>query len=104
MADLATAMLNVRIGDLEWPLDELWVTGALLEPGNELDTAAVVIMLGLPAAELPWLAVHPAADWASDQLRLGKRPVEWVLPADGLAGLDVSIPQSGGVLDRASWP
>jgi hypothetical protein len=32
-------------------------------------------MIELPPAELPWLAIHPTAEWIGEQLRLGKRPL-----------------------------
>ncbi len=48
-----------------------------LEPVEELDHGSVVLMIDLPPAELPWLAVHPTAEWVGDQLRLGNRPLWW---------------------------
>lgn len=77
LAEAASDRLRFRATDIGWPLEELWVTGALLEPVDELDHGSVVLMIDLPPDELPWLAVHPAAEWIGDQLRLGKRPLWW---------------------------
>ena len=77
MADVATDALRLRETELGWPLEELWVTGDLLEHCSELETGSVVLVLDLPAEELPWLAIHPAAEWVGADLRLGKRPFLW---------------------------
>ncbi len=36
-----------------------------------------MLVLDLPAEDLPWLALHPAGEWVGDQLRLDKRPLRW---------------------------
>ena len=77
MAKVATDRLRLRTDELGWPLDELWVAGALLESVDELDHGSVVLMIDLPTDDLPWLAVHPTAEWIGEQLRLGKRPLSW---------------------------
>ena len=77
MAKVATDRLRLRTGELGWPLEELWVAGALLESVDELDHGSVVLMIDLPTDDLPWLAVHPTAEWIGEQLRLGKRPLSW---------------------------
>jgi hypothetical protein len=86
MAGVASEMLRLRASDLGWPLEELWVSGALLAAGEDLESASVVVMLDLPADELPWLAVNPSAEWIGDQLRLGKRPIEWCYRPAGCPG------------------
>ncbi len=60
-----------------WPLEELWVTGDLLEHRSELEAGSVVLVLDLPLQELPWLATHSAAEWVGAELRLGKGPFLW---------------------------
>ena len=77
MADAAADHLRLRDTDLGWPLEELWVSGDLLEPRSELEAGSVVLVLDLPPEELPWLAIHPAAEWVGAGLRLGKRPFLW---------------------------
>lgn len=77
MAEVATERLRLRDTDIGWPLEEMWVTGDLLGLADTLEAAAVVLVLDLPAEELPWLALHPAGEWVGDQLRLGKRPLRW---------------------------
>lgn len=77
MAEVATERLRFRTTEIDWPLDEMWVTGALLEPADEIDHGTVVLMIDLQPDELPWLAVHPTAEWVGEQLRLGKRPISW---------------------------
>ena len=77
VAESATDRLDFRATDLGWPLEELGVTGELLEPVVELDHGSVVLMIDLPPEELPWLAAHPTAQWIGEQVRLGKRPLQW---------------------------
>jgi hypothetical protein len=77
MAEVATERLRLRDTDIGWPLEQLWVTGDLLGLADTLEAGAVVLVLDLPAEELPWLALNPAGEWVGDQLRLGKRPLQW---------------------------
>ena len=77
MAYVAADRLRLRDTDLGWPLEELWVTGGLLEHRSEVEAGSVVLVLDLPPEELPWLATHPAAGWVGAELRLGKRPFLW---------------------------
>ncbi len=77
MAEVATDHLRFRASDIGWPLEELWVAGALLGPDAEIEHGTVVLMIDEPPDELPWLAPHPAAEDVADRLRLGKRPVSW---------------------------
>lgn len=78
MAAVATDRLPLRQTEIGWPLDEMWVGGALLEPADEIDHGTIVLMIDLQPDELPWLAVHPTAEWIGEQLRLGKRPISWI--------------------------
>ncbi|OHV06614.1 hypothetical protein C1Y40_00249 [Mycobacterium talmoniae] len=67
-----------ELGDqLRWPLTEMWVTGELLTFAETLERGAVVLVMDLPAEELPWLALHTTAEAIGHQLRLGKRPLHW---------------------------
>jgi hypothetical protein len=77
MAEVATERIRLRETDIGWPLEEMWVTGELLSFADTLEAGAVVLVLDLPAEDLPWLALHPAGEWVGDQLRLGKRPLRW---------------------------
>jgi hypothetical protein len=77
MGEVATEQLRFRNSEIGWPLEEQWVTGELLGGADELDAGTVVLVLDLPAGELPWLAIHPTAEWTGRQLRLGKRPIHW---------------------------
>ena len=78
MGEVASELVQQLGGtDIGWPLHEIWVAGALLDDVVELDAGSVVLMLDLAADELPWLALHPAGEWVSEQLRLGKRPMLW---------------------------
>lgn len=77
MAEVATERLRLRDSELGWPLEELWATGDLLGLADGVDSASVVLVLDVPADQLPWLALHPAGEWVGDQLRLGKRPIRW---------------------------
>lgn len=77
LADVASDGLRLITTEIGWPLAELWVTGALLDPVDEIEHGSVVLMIDLPPDELPWLAVHPTAEWIGDRLRLGKRPLWW---------------------------
>lgn len=77
MADTASGRLQLRETDIGWPLEELWVAGELMEHRPDLEAGNVVLLLDIPPDELPWLAMHPAAEWVGTQLRLGKRPFLW---------------------------
>lgn len=77
MAEVSTENLRLRDSGIGWPLEELWVTGELLEGPESLEWGSVVLVLDLPPDELPWLARHPTAEWIGSQLRLGKRPFGW---------------------------
>ena len=77
MAEVSTERLRLRDTDIGWPLQELWVTGELLGVADTIDEGSVVLVLDVPAEELPWLALHPSGKWVGDQLRLGKRPMRW---------------------------
>lgn len=77
MATMANDRLALRDSEVGWPLEELWVGGELLELRSDLEAGSVVLVLDLPPEELPWLAMHPAAEWVGAQLRLGKRPFFW---------------------------
>jgi len=77
LADVASDGLRFVETEIGWPLAEVWVTGALLDAVDELEHGSVVLMIDLPPDELPWLAVHPTAEWVGDRLRLGKRPLSW---------------------------
>ena len=74
---MATERMRLRDTDIGWPLEEMWVTGDLLGLADALEAGSVVLVLDVPAEELPWLALHPAGEWVGDQLRLAKRPMRW---------------------------
>jgi hypothetical protein len=77
MAGVSTERLPLRDSGICWPLQELWVTGELLEGVESLEWGSVVLVLDLPPDELTWLVKHPTAEWVGSQLRLGKRPFAW---------------------------
>lgn len=77
MAEVATELRRLHDSNMGWPLREMWVTGDLLGLADTLEAGAVVLVLDLPVEELPWLALHPAGEWIGEQLRLGKRPLQW---------------------------
>jgi hypothetical protein len=77
MADVSTEHLRLRQSPIGWPLQELWVTGELLDGPDSLRWGSVVLVLDLPPDDLTWLARHPTAEWIGSQLRLGKRPFAW---------------------------
>jgi hypothetical protein len=51
---------------------ELWVGGAILDGVERIDAYDVVLVLQAPAEEVPWLVLHPDAEWFADRLRLTK--------------------------------
>lgn len=53
MAEVATDRLRLRDADIGWPLEEMWVTGDLLGLAETLEAGAVVLVLDVPAEELP---------------------------------------------------
>jgi hypothetical protein len=77
MGEASSEHLRLRSTDIGWPVEELWVTGELLTTVDTLEAGSVVVGLDVPREELPWLAIHPAGEWAGSILRLGKRPMRW---------------------------
>jgi hypothetical protein len=77
MATEATDLLRLRDTDIGWPLEALWVTSDLLDTADEVEMGSVILVLDVPPADLPWLALHPTGEWVGQQLRLGKRPMQW---------------------------
>ena len=77
MAEAASAQLSFRDSAIGGPLEELWVAGDFLSTGDSVDDGVVLLRLAVPAAELPWLALHPKGEWTGQHLRLGKRPFAW---------------------------
>ena len=77
MAEVATERMRLRRTDIGWPLEELWASGELLGLADTVEAGSVALVLDLPADELPWLALHPTGEWVGEQLRLGKRPIQW---------------------------
>jgi hypothetical protein len=77
MAEVAQEQLRLRGADVGWPLEELWAAGPFLEGGASFEHGAVVLVLDVPADEVPWLAVTPTTGWIDGHLRLGKRPLRW---------------------------
>jgi hypothetical protein len=76
MAEVASQWFELGGRD-RWQLSEMWVTGELLTLADTLEAGAVVLVLDLPAEELPWLGMHPTGESIGYQLRLGKRPIAW---------------------------
>jgi len=60
---------------LDWPLREMWVGGDILDGPGTLDRVNLILMLDLPADELPWLAIPPTEQVVVQLLRLPKLPV-----------------------------
>ena len=72
VAEVATDQTGVG-----WPLEEIWVTGDLLTPAETLEAGGVVLVIDVPADEIPWMVLNATGEWIGDQLRLGKRPMLW---------------------------
>lgn len=78
VAEAATEGLSLRDSSFGWPLEELWVTGELLDFPSALEWGSVILRIDVPVDEAPWLVRHPAGEWIGSRLRLGKRPFTWV--------------------------
>jgi hypothetical protein len=74
---LATDRMRLRGSGFAWSVEELWVSGDLLTDAASVEVAAIVMGLDLPPDQLPWLALHPDAEWYAHELRLPKRPLSW---------------------------
>lgn len=77
LAEAASDGLGLRGTNIGWPLEELWATGELLGFADPIEVGTVVLVFDVPAEEMPWLARHPTGEWVGQQLRLGKRPMQW---------------------------
>jgi hypothetical protein len=77
MAEESSGLLRLRETEIGWPLEELWAAGELLGDREAIEAGTVVLMVDVPPEELPWLVVHPVAEWVGERLGLGKRPFHW---------------------------
>lgn len=77
LGEVASEQSRWRGTDIGWPLEEIWASGEFLDDAAQLEVGTVVLMLDVPADELPWLSVHPEGEFVGDRLRLGKRPLLW---------------------------
>ena len=77
LEELAESASTLLTGRARAALLSMWVGGELLDPVEELERGTVILLLDVPAAELPWLSVHPVEYGFNDDLRLGKRPILW---------------------------
>jgi len=75
----AEAQRLTGFADMRPPLSDLWVGGELLDGADAVEWITVVGRLDVPADELPYLALHPQAEWCTHLLRLDKLPIvtEW---------------------------
>jgi hypothetical protein len=64
-----------EVPNFDWPLQEMWAAGEVLDGSAPLDTVKVMLMLDVPVEELSWLALHPVAEWVAEMMRLPKLPV-----------------------------
>lgn len=82
MVDAASEIHTLNEHGIDVPLREVWVGGAILQPGDRIDSYDVALALDAPADEVTWRALDPAGAWIADRLRLTKMPVVWfVCPA-----------------------
>ena len=77
----------VEIG-FDIPLVEVWVGGAILEPGDRIDVYDVALGVDAPAEDVPWRAADPTGAWIADRMRLTKMPVTWFVRPAGRPVLD----------------
>lgn len=77
MAAQASDEMRLRTEPSERSLVSMWAAGDLVSDARTLEWVGVVLVFELPPDELPWLALHPAAELVADRLRLDKRPVVW---------------------------
>lgn len=77
MGETATEMLRFRGTEPGWQLEQMWVTGELLETPGEIEWGCVILLLDVEAAELPWMARHPEGEWTGDRLGTTNRPLSW---------------------------
>jgi hypothetical protein len=57
------------------PLAEIWVAGDLLDEVELVESVSAVLMIDVPADELPVLAIHPDGQVWAWNLELSKRPL-----------------------------
>ena len=61
--------------NFDWPVDEMWVAGEVMDGLSTFDGVTVILLLDVPAEKLTWLALHPIEAGVVESLRLSKLPV-----------------------------
>jgi hypothetical protein len=79
LAELTERLDELRAGSVtrRLPVVEVWASGELLSAAQLVEAGEVVLVLDLPADELTSLARPRAVLGVEDELRLGKRPLDW---------------------------
>ncbi len=76
IADAATRVAGFDPGAFDLPaLVEVWVGGDLVEQHGEIDHVVAVLVLDVPADQLPEISLHPAERAAVSWLEIEKRPM-----------------------------
>lgn len=76
IADAATRVAGFDPGTFDLPaLVEVWIGGDLVERHGEIDHVVAVLVLDVPADQLPEISLHPAERAAVSWLEIEKRPM-----------------------------
>lgn len=75
MAEEASRLSQAAEDLLDLYLQEIWVGGDLVTPGSEIDHVVAILMMDVPADELPEIALHESERALAYWLRLDKRPM-----------------------------
>jgi hypothetical protein len=74
LADEAARLAALPAEEFDVPLRELWVGGDLVTAVSDIEHVVVILMLDVPAAELPEIALHEVERGIAWMLRLHNRP------------------------------
>ena len=83
---LTTAIRNLeqigaeatRYGEVQphgWPLESMWIADDILDAPAALDAVTVLLLVDVPAKDLPWQVLNPVERAIAETLRIPKLPI-----------------------------
>ncbi len=69
---------STRYGDLQplgWPLESMWIADDILDAPDALDVVTVLLLVDVPAEDLPWRTLNSVERAIAETLRIPKLPI-----------------------------